>query len=125
MTDQINNLAALLESTQMAGTQVMNHDYAAAGTDNNAGTYVGPTESHNRFIAGDIVTHCQFIHDRSLWTVQPMHPERLNRLRRMLDATRPRYDCDTCQIGCNTFTLDGVGWRDGKPCISTEESRNQ
>lgn len=62
--------------------------------------YVGPATSYERFIAGDIVTHCQFIQDHTPWTFKSMHPDRLTRLRRMLNYTRPTPDCDTCRIEC-------------------------
>lgn len=47
--------------------------------------YVGPGESLERFLAGDVVTYEQFVADGSVWTVKNLLPEQMRRLRWMLD----------------------------------------
>lgn len=52
--------------------------------------YIGPVDSLRRFVDGEVVTFEQFVTDQSLFTVEPMHPARLDRFKRMLEYTRPR-----------------------------------
>lgn len=121
MTD-VNPIARVRAATEVVEETL---NYVAGGGGD--AIYVGPRDAHDRFIAGDIVTHCQFVQDHSRWTFETMHPERLRRLRRMLDATRPRYDCDTCRIGCNSApptNPERIGWHNGKPTCSTEDTRH-
>lgn len=54
--------------------------------------YVGPGESLERFIAGEVVTHRQFITDQSKWVARNILPMQMRRLRWMLEVSRSKHE---------------------------------
>jgi hypothetical protein len=59
--------------------------YAARAEDPNALPYIGPEDIYNRFMAGEVVTQQDMLTDQSLFTVRPILPSQMKRLRWMLD----------------------------------------
>lgn len=53
--------------------------------------YVGPEDTVNRFLVGDVVTEADFLTDTSLWTIKALLPEQMRRMQWMFDnLTEPR-----------------------------------
>jgi hypothetical protein len=55
-------------------------------------TYSGPSDSIERYLAGEIVTYHEFLTDTSPWCIKPLHPSWHDRILAMLEYTRP-HDC--------------------------------
>lgn len=73
-------------------------------------TYSGPSDSIERYLAGDIVTYHEFVTDTSKWCVKPLHPAWRDRILAMLEYTRP-HDCPIplCQQLSKRMQPDGTG----------------
>jgi hypothetical protein len=68
-----------------AARTAMNAFYAARRRNPGVVPYIGPEDTLNRFLSGDVVTQRDLVTDQSLFTIQAILPAQMKRLRWMLD----------------------------------------